>query len=215
MSELQLRIESDGPALDGRLHLPDGAARCAGVVVCHPHPQHGGDMENNVVTALCRALVQRGIAALRFNFRGVGASAGSYDEGRGEADDTRAALGGLLARPEIDPARAGLAGYSFGALMSQAVADERLRALALVAPPVRALDVARLNGFGGALLVMAGDRDPIAPEGPLRDVLGGLTRPLELRIVAGADHSWWGHERELEELAGTFFAEHLAASEGM
>src|SRR6185437_16769096 len=111
-------IQTDIPAshgiLEGLLRLPDGVAASAGdagdaglngaglptmaAVVCHPHPQFGGTMHNKVVFRLAAALVEHHIPALRFNFRGVGRSTGAYDEGRGEAEDVRAALDALAAR---------------------------------------------------------------------------------------------------------------------
>ncbi|HWP99559.1 MAG TPA: CocE/NonD family hydrolase [Vicinamibacterales bacterium] len=135
MSERPERIPSADLELEGRLHLPDGAGPFAGVVVCHPHPQYGGDMRNNVVMTVCAALTAGGFAALRFNFRGVGRSGGAFDGGRGEGLDAAAAVSHLAALPTIDATRMGLAGYSFGALAALAAADARLRALALIAPP--------------------------------------------------------------------------------
>src|SRR5579862_2867810 len=85
----------------------------AAAVVCHPHPRGGGTMNNNVVYRLAKALVEGGVATLRFNFRGVGASTGTYDEGRGEEDDARAALAFLRARHPAVPLW--IAGFSFGA----------------------------------------------------------------------------------------------------
>lgn len=90
-------------ALEAVLDLPSTeVTHLAGVVVCHPHPLYGGDMDNYVVSALCRGLVEQGIAALRFNFRGVGRSTGTYGEGKGEIEDARSALTYLASRPEID-----------------------------------------------------------------------------------------------------------------
>src|SRR5687768_18050842 len=121
-----------GITLEGALALPPGAE--AGVVICHPHPRYGGDMDSPVVLTAIDACMGQGLATLRFNFRGVGDSGGGWDEGRGERDDVRAALAhlrGLLG----SPARVGLAGYSFGAAMSAAVAagGEPLAGLALIA----------------------------------------------------------------------------------
>ena len=97
-------VTIDGPAggLEGRLHLPEDGRPIAGVVVCHPHPLMGGDMDNNVVMGVCRELVGCGMAVLRFNFRGVGASAGAHDQGRGEVEDAREALRYLASLPELD-----------------------------------------------------------------------------------------------------------------
>jgi alpha/beta superfamily hydrolase len=85
-----VRFPSGALWLEGRLSIPAGATRAA--VVCHPHPQYGGDMDNSVVVATAAALGRRGIATLRFNFRGVGQSEGSYGEGVAELGDARAAV---------------------------------------------------------------------------------------------------------------------------
>ena len=79
-------------SLEGVLHLPDGEGTFPGVVVCHPHPLYGGDMENNVVITICQAMVARSVAALRFNFRGAGGSGGQFGGGVKERDDVTAAL---------------------------------------------------------------------------------------------------------------------------
>ena len=209
MTERHVRIPSGDLELEGILHVPDRDPPHAGIVVCHPHPQYGGDMHNNVVTVLCEALTERGIAALRFNFRGVGRSTGAYDGGRGEALDTAAALECLMGSEEIETTAVGAAGYSFGALTALAAADDRARALALVSPPLQWLDRERFSGFGGPLLLVAGDADHVTPEQPFRALAASLGDAAEAHIVAGADHSWWGHERELAGIAGEFFARHL------
>jgi alpha/beta superfamily hydrolase len=210
MSRRAERIPTADVELEAVLHLPDDpAGPLAGVVLCHPHPQYGGDMDNNVVMALVDALIARGIAALRFNFRGVGASTGVYDNGRGEARDAAAAVAFLASRDEVDAERVGLAGYSFGAMMALAAMDASVRALALVSPPVQRLDGERLAGVSVPLLLVAGDRDPICPEAAFREAGATLGGRAEARVVAGADHGWWGHERELGEIAGTFFARAL------
>ena len=213
MSERAERITSDGLKLEAILHLPDQAPPLAGVVVCHPHPQYGGNMDNNVVMAICAALVRAGIAALRFNYRGVGGSDGAFDGGRGEARDTVAALQHLVELPEIDGGRTALAGYSFGAAMAQATAVEGAAALALISPPLRLVNFARLDGFEGPLLLVTGDADPVSPEEPFRTLAASLPH-AEAHVVPGADHSWWGYERALGEITGAFFARHLAPSAG-
>lgn len=114
MRTLRVTLQAGGLLLEGCLELPQGTGPVPGVVLCHPHPLYGGDMENNVIVAVGRALVRSGLAALRFNFRGVGRSQGEFAGGVGEQEDARAALSFLATRPEIDPARLGIAGYSFG-----------------------------------------------------------------------------------------------------
>ena len=191
-------------SLEGALHLPATTpAPC--VVVCHPHPLYGGDMDNNVVLAACQALAERGIAALRFNFRGAGASEGDFDDGRGERDDVSAALSHLTSLPEIDARRIGLAGYSFGALVAAEVASGALRGLALISPPVAFSDLR--VAWGCPALLLAGDMDAIVPADRLQVI--AEAPGVELHVFEGAEHSWWGFEDEMGEALGQFFGAHL------
>jgi len=199
-----LKFSSGSLALEGVLHLPPETPAPA-VVVCHPHPQYGGDMENNVVVAACDWMIDRGYAALRFNFRGAGASEGGYDSGVGERDDVRAALAYLGEQPEVDAKRLGLIGYSFGAMVAAEAASGALRALALVSPPLAVADMR--VGWGCPALVLGGDSDDVAPAHRLQ-VLGEQPG-AELEIVQGADHSWWGFEDDLGDALVRFFDRHF------
>jgi alpha/beta superfamily hydrolase len=191
-----------GITLDARLAVPGGAA--AGVALSHPHPLYGGDMENPVIVRAAEVCQEAGLATLRFNFRGVGASAGSHDEGRGEQDDLRAALADLgSALPS--GARIAALGYSFGASITARVAGSTpLAGVALVAPPLamRGLDqVESLVDFGGSLLVVAGTADHYCPP----DALAALARALPgatVRTVDGADHFFFGKLYPLGEIVG-------------
>jgi alpha/beta superfamily hydrolase len=191
--------------LEGVLHLPADTP-APGAVVCHPHPQYGGDMDNNVVMAACETLVGQGIAALRFNFRGVGASQGVFDQGRGERDDVRAALAHLRATDEVDASRVALVGYSFGAMMAAEAASDQIQALVLISPPVAYSDL-RVD-WGCPTLALGSDSDPISPEDRLRVV--GSRPGAEVHIVPGPDHSWWGFERELGDALCEFIGRQFA-----
>ena len=114
MKQRKVFFQSGALNLEGRLVSPRRAETGAGVVICHPHPLYGGSMDNNVVYAVSKALAEKGITSLCFNFRGVGRSEGLHDDGRGEIDDTLAAIAFLAGCSEIDSGRVGLAGYSFG-----------------------------------------------------------------------------------------------------
>jgi uncharacterized protein len=180
-----------GVLLEGALALPPGAG--AGVVVCHPHPQYGGDMNNPVVLTAIQACARAGLATLRFNFRGVGASGGAWDEGRGEKDDVRAAVAHL--RGSLGPpARVNLAGYSFGAAMAAAVAagGERLAGLALIAPPLtmRALPESP-PAVEGPLVLVAGSADAYCPAGALAQ-LARAWPTATVTVIDGADHFFFG-----------------------
>lgn len=204
-----LRFPSGDLTLVGVLHRPQGSA-LPGVAVCHPHPLYGGDMESNVVVALCRALAEGGMAALRFNFRGVGGSGGSYGAGLGEREDARAALEFLTGRPEVDGGCLGLAGYSFGAVVALGAADERLRALAAVSPPAGEAASSRV---GVPTLLISGDRDEIASAQRLPEMAESLGPLCEVRSVAGVDHFWWGQEETLATAVVDFFRARLPTVE--
>lgn len=198
--------------LEGVLHRPTGAGPVGGVVVCHPHPLRGGDMHNHVVVGICQALAGSGVAALRFNFRGVGGSEGSHDAGQGEREDVLAALSALAEQPGIDSDRLGLAGYSFGAGMAARVAtDLRVRALALVSLPVGSGRDVHLpvSLFSKPVFLITGDSDPIAPPDELRRLLASLPGENELVVVPGVDHFWLHGLTEMTARLVLFFRKWL------
>jgi len=199
--------------LEGELWLPDGDGQTAGVVVAHPHPQRGGTMDSNVVVALCQGLREVGIAFLRFNFRGVGRSEGTYGGGADEVFDVLGALDLLAAQPRVASGRLGLAGYSFGARTSLAVMAHRppIAALLCVAPPLREPLPADQQP-SCPFLVLVGDRDGNVADGVER-YASRLPDPSQLRVVPGTDHFWWGHEAVLVDAARQFFSEALSAPE--
>lgn len=162
VKSIEVLIPSSGLTLEGRLELPDLSPPFPGVLFCHPHPPQGGNMDNNVVVAVGRALVKKGIAVLRFNFRGVGMSEGSYDQGIGEQADARAALKLLLEREEIDSRRVGIGGYSFGGMIafSVGVGEDTVKALAGISP-VMQQDV--LKGCLKPKIIVYGTDDHVVP----------------------------------------------------
>ena len=168
-------------------------------VLCHPHPLYGGSMHDAVLDSMARVLAAHGIGALRFNFRGVGASDGSHDGGEGEVDDLRAVLSWLTAQHPDRPRLLG--GYSFGAaVVCRLLADPETagidRAL-LVAPPVGRLAVAEPDGRV-AVDVFAGDADAFVDT----SVLSGWSR-VRSHLIRGADHFFSGAGSDLEAaLAG-------------
>ena len=203
-------------ALEGLLHLPDGdpesrpAGPFPGVVVCHPHPQYGGDMYNNVVGALVRAALDSGFAALRFNFRGVGESEGTHAGGEAEPDDVKAACAFLAEQPEVDSGRVALAGYSFGAVMALlASADVSPSGLALVSLPTVAGALSPPDG-NFPLLLVSGNRDEYSDTtvlARLAEAAGesdGSARRARLEVIPGVDHFWAGSDDRLTETAAAF-----------
>jgi len=191
MEEQSLTIDGGtGPRLEGRLSVGPGAR--AGLVVCHPHPLYGGDMDNPVVVRAVDVAAEAGIATLRFNFRGVGTSEGSHGGGAGEQDDVRTALAALRAHlPGDGPL--GLAGYSFGAGVSSRVAlgGSGLAALALIGPPLGMFDFGDLGGLSLDLLLLAGTRDQYCPADAFARLAARLPRARAVSIE-GADHFFFG-----------------------
>jgi alpha/beta superfamily hydrolase len=208
----EITFTSDGLSLEGILHLPPSAPSPA-VAVCHPHPLYGGDMHNSVVIALCRAVADRGIAALRFNFRGVGHSQGSFADGVGERADAAAALAHLPRLPEVDSERIGIVGYSFGAAVALLAAGEGLRAIVAVSTPTIARGLSEIAVRCPALLVV-GEQDQVAPPSRLASLGRAVGPQAELVMVPGADHFWWGSEERLAAVVSDFLARTLTAQDG-
>lgn len=211
MAEVRVNFSPAGDAgitLEGRLTPPPaGGGPAAGVALCHPHPRYGGTMDNNVVAALVASLAGAGFAVLRFNFRGAGRSSGSHAQGVGEVADAVAALDLLAAQPGVDGGRLGLAGYSFGAGVSLAVAgsDSRVGALALVALPTQRLEGRHeLDDCTTPKLFVSGDRDHVSDVAALRVYAARVPPPATVEVVAGADHFWSGHEAPLAAAVTAF-----------
>ena len=208
----EITFTSDGLALEGILHLP-GSSPSPAVAVCHPHPLYGGDMHNNVVVALCRAAAARGIAALRFNFRGVGSSQGSFADGVGERADAAAALAHLPQMLEVDDGRVGIVGYSFGAAVALLAAGEGLRAVVAVSTPTIARGLSEIAIRCPALLVV-GEQDQVAPPSRLASLGQAVGPQAELVVAPGADHFWWGAEDRLAAIVSDFLVRTLTTPVG-
>lgn len=209
---VRIPVTDGGFALEGALALPDSALTpVPAVVVCHPHPLYGGDLNNDVVQAICGALLGRGIGALRFNFRGAGGSGGEHTGGYEEREDVFAALDWLRLRSEtVDARRLGLAGYSFGAAVAlNAAIAAGVRALCAVSPPPQMLDFTAQQGLDIPVLLITGDEDAISPAARLEQLPRAIGAAASVRIVPGANHFWHGHVGELEDAVSGFFAEHL------
>ncbi len=186
-----LTLPGSAGGIEALLDVPaDGIVRGT-AVIAHPHPLFGGTMQNKVVQTLARAFVQCGWQAVRFNFRGVGASAGTYDEGRGEAEDMLAVVEQVAPTGPL-----ALAGFSFGAFVTSHVAQ--------TLAPVRSLDKLVLVGTAASRFVVA----PVAPElhektlvlhgeqddtVPLSSVMD-WARPqsLPVTVIPGVEHFFHG-----------------------
>ena len=192
-------LDLDGPAgrLEAVLMTPAGRKR-AGAVLCHAHPLHGGTMHFKLLFRAAKILQREGFSVLRFHFRGIGRSEGSYDHGRGEADDARTAVE-ALARETEGPILLG--GFSFGAAVALRVGsgDERVSAMFLMGLPVGSVEGIRAeNPAGKPTLFIQGERDEFGGEEAIRDFVRRFAEPKDLVVVPGADHFFTGKEAALE-----------------
>ena len=195
-------VEFSGPAgrLEGLVNaIGDGTPRAI-AVLAHPLATAGGTMHTKTAFHVAKALARIGCPVLRFNFRGVGRSEGTFDDGPGELADFRAALDFMLARyPNVREVWA--AGVSFGgwvALVAGA-ADSRVTALMGVAVPVMRRDLEAVVAAGKPVFLIHGERDELIPLGEVRKFYGRLPEPKELVVIDAADHLFDGKLGELGE----------------
>ncbi|HWJ04214.1 MAG TPA: alpha/beta fold hydrolase [Steroidobacteraceae bacterium] len=190
-----------GPAgtIEARIEDPvaAGVAHVVVGVVCHPHPLHGGTMQNKVVHTAARAMQEAGAATVRFNFRGVGASEGRYDEGVGEIEDALAVI--KWARERFACDTLWLGGFSFGAAVAlrAAVQGARPSRLVTIAPPVGRLINEPIARPDTHWLVVQGDRDELVDAGRVREWVRGFSPPPELLELTDAEHFFHGKLLEL------------------
>lgn len=190
-----------GPAgrLEAVLTVPDGEPVAAGIV-CHPHPLFGGTMQSKVVFRVSKVLVDQGLAAMRFNFRGTGASQGVHDEGRGEHDDVRAALDELEKLHPGLPLIAG--GHSFGAVMALRVGvdDSRVRAMFALGFPIDLVTrTSFLDQCFKPILFVQGEHDEVGNAEKIRALVARRPKARSAVIVPGSDHLFDGKLGELEQ----------------
>jgi len=190
---------SDGLALEGELAVPDEP--WAAAVLAHPHPQYGGSMRSIVISALFSALPDNGVAALRFNFRGVEGSEGQFEDGRGERHDIVAAIDVL--HPITEGLPLVLAGWSFGADTSLDVVDERLTAWFAVAPPLRHGGDYEAATDPRPKFVAVPEHDQFRSPSAANPILSSWTTTT-VEVVKGADHFLVGRTDKAVELFLSF-----------
>ncbi len=193
------RCRIDGPAgaLEALCTEPPGSGELY-AVVCHPHPLYGGTMENKVVTTLARSFQECGMATVRFNFRGVNSSEGSYDEGRGETDDAAAVAD--WARARWPQRRLVAAGFSFGAYVAWRLAERRRAArLVTIAPPVGRFDFTVCEPPKIPWLVVQGEADDVVDPLSVRNWAEASDPGPRLVMLPGVGHFFHGHLHELRD----------------
>ena len=195
-----MQLQGPSGLLEGLSDVPEGGAFKGTVVIAHPHPLFGGTMQNKVVQTLAKAFVQNGWRAIRFNFRGVGASEGAYDEGRGEVDDLMS-----VTKATCETAQPmALAGFSFGAFVtSRAIARlspaNKLEKLVLVGTAASRFQVAPVPAeLHDKTLVVHGEVDDTVPLASVMD----WARPqsLPITVIPGVEHFFHGQLPLLRQL---------------
>lgn len=193
-----LFIPAPHGSLEAILKEPRGKVRGVGLVL-HPHPLGGGTMHNKVVFRAAATLNEAGLITLRVNFRGVGQSTGTHDEGYGEQDDVRAGLDYLAEKyPEQEIT---LCGFSFGARvgLEVGIADARVRRLVSIGTPVDKYDFSFLEQCRKPILFVHGEHDEYGDVNRLREIVERIAAhtPAELRVIEGAGHFF---DNQLDEL---------------
>ncbi len=191
--------------LEARYEEPEGTTRGA-ALLCHPHPQYGGNMNTKALYHLTRAFNEEGFATLRFNFRGIGASTGTYDGGEGERDDARAALDEL--RNQIDELDGPLicGGFSFGAAIGLRIGfeSEDVDGLVGIGVPVTLADFDYIREDVRPLLVVQGEKDSFGPPDEVYEVLETDRKNVSFHVIEGSEHLFMGHFDELRQTVEPF-----------
>jgi alpha/beta superfamily hydrolase len=200
------KIESlflPGPAgrLEALLEEPEDLAPKEAALVCHPHPQHGGTMHNKVVYRIARGLRSTGAVVLRFNYRGVNLSEGTYDNGEGELEDARVALDYLRQRYPDLPFT--VAGFSFGSRIALRLGCGIARRVIAVGFPAAYKDKASLDTCTTPRVFIQSTHDQFGSVEQIESIVAGLPEPKQLRMVEAQDHFFAGALDVLEETVKT------------
>jgi alpha/beta superfamily hydrolase len=178
--------------IEGR-YLPSKSEHAPIALLLHPHPQHGGTMHNKVIYALNQTFTRMGFSTLRFNFRGVGRSQGSFSRGEGELTDAASALDWLQST-NPNAGACWIAGFSFGAWISMQLLMRRpeIDRFIVVAPPANIYDFGFLAPCPASGLILQGDKDDIVPEDSVQKLAEKLSKQrdieIDYRILKGANH---------------------------
>ncbi len=203
------KLELHGPAgkLEALLEAPQGTNIVGCAAVCHPHPLHGGTLQNKVAHTLARSFIGQGFIALRFNFRGVNDSEGTFDDGRGELEDVYAAMDFLSAGyPDLP---LWISGFSFGAAMAVHAATARKPAgLVSIAPAISQFTTTLMPQPDCPWLILQGDQDELVDVDETIAWVNGLDPGPELQILDGAVHFFHGKLLLLREAVEEFIAKH-------
>jgi alpha/beta superfamily hydrolase len=204
------KISITGPAgpIESLIERPLSAVAGIVAVCCHPHPLYGGTMQNKVVHTLAHAAQDQGVTSLRFNFRGVGGSDGTHDNGVGESDDAAAVAD--WCRRELGAEKLWALGFSFGSYVALRLAAARdARLLVTVSPPVQRFDFAKLEVPRCPWLVVQGDADELVSHEAVLGWARDLNPAPQVEILPGAEHFFHGRLTVLRALVGEWLGRRL------
>jgi hypothetical protein len=209
-----LFIDAPHGRLEAILKEPSAGDSRGVALVLHPHPLGGGTMHNKVVFRAAAALNEAGLVTLRINFRGVGASTGAHDEGRGELEDARAGLDYLSERFPQEPVT--VAGFSFGSRVGMEVglSEGRVSNLISIGTPVDKYDFTFLEACRKPILFVHGDRDEFGRVDRLRSLVERLAAAhadVQLEVIRDADHFFEGRLDELKRVITEWIKERMKA----
>ena len=178
-------------------------------IICHPHPLYGGTMENKVVSRIARYISEAGIEAVRFNFRGVGQSDGTYDEGRGERHDLGAVL--QYVRNIQPEARLAAVGFSFGAWIALEVGENHpaIQVLVGVAPPVRMFDFKFVPMLSKPTLIVYAEHDQFTDSATSKTWIESASGALESVLIPDVDHFFGERVDDVGKTVAQFLSRHL------
>lgn len=189
--------------LEGRFY-PAKQPNSPVAILLHPHPQHGGSMNNKVVYQLYQTFVNRGFATLRFNFRGVGRSQGEYDRGEGELSDAASALDWLQS-VHTDASQCWVGGFSFGAWIGMQLLMRRpeVSGFISISPPANIYDFSFLAPCPASGLIIHGDKDEVVPPESIEEMVAKVAKQrdviVERKLIEGADHFYGTQLNELDQ----------------
>ncbi len=202
--------------LEGRYH-PSKRANAPLALLLHPHPQHGGTMNNKIVYNLYRIFTERGFSTLRFNFRGVGRSQGTFDNGQGELSDAASALDWMQSQ-NPNTMTCWIAGFSFGAWVAMQLMMRRpeIHGFISIAPPASQHDFTFLAPCPASGMIIHGGKDEVVPQSSVDKLAQKLQKQknikIDYRIIEGSDHFFLDHMDKIEEHVNDYLDKMLTAA---
>jgi alpha/beta superfamily hydrolase len=212
--EYKVKIPASSGVLEGQISLNENEHRI-GILMCHPHPQLGGNMATNVIRFTYKFYHQKGWPVLRFNFRGVGESDGKYDNGIGEQEDIKAAMQFLLKEGPNPPKKIILIGYSFGAAIGAGIVEQTPEIIAYIGishPMTYLANFTPLLKFSKPKFLIMGDQDEFTKLDTFHEIYHQLPEPKDFYLFQGVDHFWSQAEDGLVKKIDEWITEFLKKS---